>query len=293
VEAAHPELAKARVVLYEDNYENPIAVMTAPGATLTETVTHRPDSRAHAYFVRVELSDGRLAWSSPIVRLVADDLRVIGVWTEPELPLAGRPLTIKGKLLNRGTRPARGVRYRIHDTERSQLISEGELDLMPGAGQEVTAAYTTPSSAQKAQLRVALSRRPGDDVADNTFNATVDLCPTGDAVSVTVEVTRDFGTIAVTKTSVGAAPCSLALDALQRVATIEYAGGIVYGINGTGSPAENTARQRYWCFAINGVKGAQGVGAYRVRSGDSIAFDFHAWTAEDPMARSCTKRQTN
>jgi hypothetical protein len=293
VDAAHPELAKSRVVLYEDNYENPIAVMTPSGATLSETVTHRPDSRAHAYFVRAELPDGRLAWSSPILRLVAEDLRAIAVWTEPELPVAGRPLTIKGKLVNRGTEPARGVRYRIYDRERSQLISEGQVDVMAGAGQEVAAAYTTPSGARKAQLRVALLRRPGDDVSDNTADATVVLCPTGDAIPVTVEVTRDFGTIAVTKTPVSAAPCSLVLGALQRAATIEYAGGLVYGIDGTGSPAENTARQRYWCFAVNGVKATQGVGAYRVRRGDTIAFDLHAWTAEDPTARSCTKKKTD
>ena len=37
----------------------------------------------------------------------------------------------------------------------------------------------------------------------------------------------------------------------------------------------------------------EGVGTYRVRSGDTIAFDLHAWTAEGPMARSCTKKKTD
>jgi hypothetical protein len=291
VEAAHPDLSRARVVLYEDNYENPIAVMAPSGATLSETVTHAPDGRAHAYFVRVELADGRLAWSSPILRLVAEDLRAVAVWTEPELPLAGRSFTIKGKLVNRGTRPARGVRYRIYDTERSQLIAEGRLDVAAGAAGEVAVTHVPPVGAWQAQLRLALLRRSGDDVSDNTADASTVFCPTADALPVTVEVTRDFGTIAVTKASVSAAPCSRAFEALQRAATIQYVGGLIYGIDGAGSAADNTARKHYWCFAINGVKATEGVGSYRVKPGDTIAFDLHAWTAEDPTARSCTKRR--
>jgi len=291
VEAAHPALARARVILYEDNYENPIAVMAPSGATLSETVTHVPDARAHAYFVRVELADGRLAWSSPILRLVAEDLRAIAVWTEPEVPLAGRPFTIRATLVNRGTRPARGVRYRIYDAERSQPISEGQVDVGAGAGGEVAATYAPPAGTRQAQLRLALLRRPGDDVSDNTADATVVFCPRADAAPVTVEVTREFGTIAVTKTSASAAPCALAVEALQRAATIEYSGGLVHGIDGTGSAADNIAGRRYWCFAINGVKATEGVGTYRVKPGDALAFDLHAWTAEDPTARSCTKRK--
>src|SRR5262249_40052297 len=132
IEAAHPGLATSKVVLYEDNYENPIAVLTARSASMVQSVVHIADERPHAYFVRLELPDGRLGWSSPIWRLLANDLRAIAVWAEPELPVAGQSLTVKGKIVNRGTAQAERVGYRIYDVGHSQLVGEGQVTLMPG-----------------------------------------------------------------------------------------------------------------------------------------------------------------
>jgi hypothetical protein len=290
IEATHPGLAMSRVVLYEDNYENPIAVLIPQAASMVQTITHTADRRPHTYFVRVELPDGRLGWSSPIWRLVANDLRTIAVWAEPELPVAGQSFTIKGKVVNRGTAPAEKIGYRIYDVARSQLVSEGQVTLMPGEGKEVSAAYKTPFVAQDAQLLLALLARAGDYVGDDMATSTVQLCPNASSTSVAVSVSRDFGQTALLGTTVKAAPCATALEALRQAANIEYAGGLVYGINDVGSPAENTSKQVYWCFAVNGQKASEGVGTYRLKGGDKIAFDLHSWVDEDSTVGTCTAR---
>jgi hypothetical protein len=238
----------------------------------------------------VELPDGRLAWASPIRRLVSHDVRAVAGWTEPEVPVAGQDLTVRAVVLNRGTAPAAAVRYRIYDVGRSLVIADGHVDVPAAAAREVAIAYKAPFGAQEAHLRLALVTRPGDDAGDNAVASVAALCPSADAVPVTVEVTRDFGTIKLSSTSVSAAPCAPALDALGRAASIEYAGGLVYGIAGLGSPSGNTAAQRYWCFAVNGRRASEGVGTYRPKPGDTISFDLHSWTAEDPTADSCTAK---
>jgi hypothetical protein len=291
IEAAHPELATSRVVLYEDNYENPIAVLNPRSASMIQGVVHTADIRPHAYFVRVELPDGRLGWSSPIWRLVANDVRAIAVWSEPELPVAGQSLTVKGKLVNRGTMPAEKIGYRIYDVGRSQLVGEGQVTLMPGEGKEVSVGYKTPVGAQDVQLRLALLARTGDYVGDDVRTSTVQLCPNANSISVGVSVSRDFGQTALLTSTVSAAPCAKALDALQLAANIEYAGGLVYGINGVGSPAENTSTKIYWCFAVNGQMASEGVGTYRLKGGDKVAFDLHSWVDEDSNAGTCTAKK--
>lgn len=290
IAAAHPDLARSRITLYEDNYETPIFSLVPSAAEITQSVAHMPDSRPHVYFARVELPDGRLAWSSPIRRLVSHDVRAVAVWTEPEVPVAGQDLTVRAVVLNRGTAPATAVRYRIYDVGRSLVVADGHIDVPAATAQEVSVVFKTPFGAQEVHLRLALATRPGDDAGDNAVASVAALCPSPDAVPVTVEVTRDFGAITLSSTSVSASPCAPALDALGRAASIDYAGGLVYGIDGVGSPSENTLAQRYWCFAVNGRRASEGVGTYRLRPGDTISFDLHSWVAEDPAARSCTAK---
>src|SRR6185295_14860753 len=106
--------------------------------------------------------------------------------------------------------------------------------------------------------------------------------------SAPILVTRDFGKTELLRTEILVRGCPTAIEVLAMRASVEYVAGLLHGIDGMGSPAENAENKRYWCFAVNDVKASEGLGTYRLRKGDRLALDLHEWAREDPRASGCT-----
>jgi hypothetical protein len=70
---------------------------------------------------------------------------------------------------------------------------------------------------------------------------------------------------------------STAMDALQRVATVEtkYVGGFVEAINGVRSQYPGTNKD--WFYYVNEVSPNVGAAAYILHDGDVVHWDFHEW----------------
>lgn len=102
----------------------------------------------------------------------------------------------------------------------------------------------------------------------------------GATISVRVTVCRDFGRQSIKDESVAVREGSSAMEALQAVADVEtsYGGGFIHSVDGTASQYDGGAGQkRDWFFYVNGQMADVGAGAYEVRDGDWLVFDFHSW----------------
>ncbi|MGH2959725.1 MAG: DUF4430 domain-containing protein, partial [Solirubrobacterales bacterium] len=96
---------------------------------------------------------------------------------------------------------------------------------------------------------------------------------TGPATSVTV--TRDFGADVVAKTET--VDSTAGLTALRQLATVHkvttaYGGRYVKSINGTTEDNDSS-----WLFYVDGVESAEGATSIRLKPGQVVQWDFHAW----------------
>lgn len=97
----------------------------------------------------------------------------------------------------------------------------------------------------------------------------------GKDITVTLVLTRDFGSELILKETVKVEKGASAMDILEELAEVEtkYSGGFVHAINGiTNSSTEN------WFYNINGISANIGAGAYTLYDGDVEHWDFHDWT---------------
>jgi len=95
---------------------------------------------------------------------------------------------------------------------------------------------------------------------------------------VSVGVTRDFGKVLIKSERVKAGDGDSVMDVLEKVADVrtEYGGGFVSSIEGLRySPAAGGGND--WFYYVNGVLAGVGAAEYRVRSGDHLWWDYHAW----------------
>src|SRR6201999_2618369 len=96
--------------------------------------------------------------------------------------------------------------------------------------------------------------------------------------SVTVTVTRQFGSRPVKAVSTGKVPGSeTVMRMLERSfkITTRYGGGFVQSISGV---APSGARND-WFYYVNGVQASKGAATTAVHAGDHIWWDLHDWSA--------------
>ncbi len=95
-------------------------------------------------------------------------------------------------------------------------------------------------------------------------------------IEVRVIVTQDNSTL-MRDESVTLDDGSTAMDALQRVATVEtkYVGGFVEAIEGVRSQYPGTNKD--WFYYVNEVSPNKGAAAYILHDGDVVHWDFHEW----------------
>lgn len=98
---------------------------------------------------------------------------------------------------------------------------------------------------------------------------------TGPSTSLTV--TRDFGAAEVAKT--GSVESTSGLTALRQLETVHkvttaYGGRYVKSINGTTEDGDSS-----WLFYVDGVESEQGATSIRLKPGQVVQWDFHAWQA--------------
>lgn len=93
--------------------------------------------------------------------------------------------------------------------------------------------------------------------------------------STSVTVTRDFGAAVIAKTeSVDSTSGLTALRQLETVhkATTAYGGRYVKSINDTAEDDDSS-----WLFYVDGVESGQGATSVRLKPGQVVQWDFHAW----------------
>jgi len=93
-------------------------------------------------------------------------------------------------------------------------------------------------------------------------------------IEVRVIVTQDNSTLILDEL-VKLDDGSTAMDALQRVATVETKGGFVEAINGVRSQYPGTNKD--WFYYVNEVSPNKGAAAYVLHDGDVVHWDFHEW----------------
>jgi hypothetical protein len=95
-------------------------------------------------------------------------------------------------------------------------------------------------------------------------------------IEVRVIVTQDNSTLMLDKL-VTLDDGSTAMDALQRVATVEtrYGGGFVRAIDGVRTQYPETNKD--WFYYVNEVSPNVGAAAYILHDGDVVHWDFHEW----------------
>ena len=95
-------------------------------------------------------------------------------------------------------------------------------------------------------------------------------------IEVRVIVTQDNSTLILDEL-VKLDDGSTAMDALQRVATVEtkYVGGFVEAINDVRSQYPGTNKD--WFYYVNEVSPNVGAAAYILHDGDVVHWDFHEW----------------
>lgn len=98
-------------------------------------------------------------------------------------------------------------------------------------------------------------------------------------IEVKVVVTQDFGAGLMLDESVAVHDGANALDALQKVATVEtkYGGGFIEAINGVRSRYSQNKVKKDWFFYINGMSTNVGGLDYKLCDGDVEHWDFHDW----------------
>jgi hypothetical protein len=103
--------------------------------------------------------------------------------------------------------------------------------------------------------------------------------PTGE-IAVKVIVTQNFGYELVLDESVMVGAGANALDALEKVATVEtrYGGGFVEAINGISSQYSQARVRKDWFFYVNGMSAQVGGLSYKLCHGDVEHWDFHDWS---------------
>jgi hypothetical protein len=96
-------------------------------------------------------------------------------------------------------------------------------------------------------------------------------------IEVRVIVTQDFNSTLILDELVKLDDGSTAMDALQRVATVEtkYGGGFVEAIEGVRSQYPGTNKD--WFYYINEVSPNVGAAACILHDGDVVYWDFHEW----------------
>jgi hypothetical protein len=101
---------------------------------------------------------------------------------------------------------------------------------------------------------------------------------TGD---VDLTVTHNFGSAPVRTVSQATLPgAETVLRMLTRffAVTTRYGGGFVQSVNGVAGGSS-----RDWFYYVNGVQGALGAAATKVRHGDRIWWDYHDWQATESV----------
>ncbi len=99
-------------------------------------------------------------------------------------------------------------------------------------------------------------------------------------MAVRVTVCRDFGKESLKDEGIEIREGSSAMEALREVAEVEtaYGGGFIQAVDGIASQYQGGAgRKMDWFFYVNGQMAEVGAGAYELREGDWLVFDFHAW----------------
>ncbi len=102
----------------------------------------------------------------------------------------------------------------------------------------------------------------------------------GGKAAIRVTVCADFGKETLKDASLEVRESSSAMEALRAVAEVEtaYGGGFIQAVDGIASQYEGGAgRKKDWFFYVNGQMADVGAGAYEVREGDWLVFDFHSW----------------
>jgi len=96
-------------------------------------------------------------------------------------------------------------------------------------------------------------------------------------IEVRVIVSQDFNSTLMLDKLVTLGDGSTAMDALQRVATVEtkYGGGFVGAVNGVRSQYPGTNKD--WFYDVNEVSPNKGAAAYVLHDGDVVHWDFHEW----------------
>jgi hypothetical protein len=96
-------------------------------------------------------------------------------------------------------------------------------------------------------------------------------------IEVRVIVTQNFNSTLMLDKLVTLDDDSTAMDALQRVATVEtkYGGGFVVAINGVRSQYPEANKD--WFLYINDTLMNVGAAAYILNDGDVEHWDFHQW----------------
>lgn len=94
-------------------------------------------------------------------------------------------------------------------------------------------------------------------------------------IEVRVIVSQDFNSTLILDELVKLDDGSTAMDALQRVATVETKGGFVQAINGVRSQYPRTNKD--WFYYVNEVSPNVGAAAYILHDGDVVHWDFHEW----------------
>jgi hypothetical protein len=103
--------------------------------------------------------------------------------------------------------------------------------------------------------------------------------PSGE-IAVRVIVSQDFGNELMLDKSAIVNDGTAALDALEKVATVEtkYGGGFVEAINGIRSQYSGSKVKKDWFFYVNGMSARVGGLSYKLRDGDVEHWDFHDWS---------------
>lgn len=93
--------------------------------------------------------------------------------------------------------------------------------------------------------------------------------------TTTLNVTRDFGAVAVEPTTlVAATPGLTVMRQLEQTAEVEttYGGRFVNSINGLKGGGGND-----WLFFVDGVESDKAATEWRLSGGEVVQWDFHAW----------------
>jgi hypothetical protein len=106
------------------------------------------------------------------------------------------------------------------------------------------------------------------------------LGPGADVGSVSLTVTREFGTVPVLERSVGAKESDTVMRLLEGEADIatRYGGGYVQSIDGV-AEAERGGDPYDWFFYVDGVESPVGAADVDVKGGERIWWDYRNWAA--------------